>query len=104
MAFNGNEGSVVTLTEAAGWTAAYRNTIKEGDRIAHFFGTNKIQQILDQPGCMGIRIYHGLDENGEKILILVGAAADESDMTNGVIVEVSFPCPPICPGLNPLNS
>ena len=38
MAFNGNEGSVVTLAEASGWTANYRKTIPAGEIIAHFIG------------------------------------------------------------------
>jgi len=104
MAFKGNEGTKVTLSEASGWTAAYRRTIQEGERIAHFFGKDKINEILDQEGCMGIRIYHGIDESSEKILILVGADANEQDMTTGVIVERSVGCPPRCPGKNDLNS
>ena len=104
MAFNGKEGTKVTLSEASGWTAAYRSTIDEGDRIAHFFGKNLINSILDQDGCMGIRIYHGIDESDEKVLVLVGADADEDDMTTGVIVEKSFPCPPRCSSSNDLNS
>lgn len=30
MAFNGDEGSVVTLAEASGWTANYRRTVPAG--------------------------------------------------------------------------
>jgi hypothetical protein len=103
MAFRGDEGEVVTLNDAAKWTANYRATIQHGERIGHFFGMNKINDILNQPGCVGIRMYHGLD-NGEKVLILVGVTADENDMENGVIVERSQPCPPLCSKKNPLNS
>jgi hypothetical protein len=103
MAFNGKEGTVVSLNDAAGWTAAYRATITPGDRIAHFFGKDKINDILNQTGCMGIRIYHGLDANGEKVLVLVGADANEDDMEHGVIVEKSTPCPPRCSKKNALN-
>ncbi len=104
MAFNGNEGSIVTLREAATWTADYRKTISTGDVLAQFYGRNKIQEILDQEGCMGIRIYHGLDDNGKRILILVGADRDENDMVNGIIVEIGPKCPPICSQMNDLNS
>ena len=45
MAFNGNEGSVVTLAEAAEWTANYRKTISEGEKIAHFVGKEKLLKI-----------------------------------------------------------
>jgi hypothetical protein len=104
MSFNGTEGAVVTLREASSWTANYRATIEDGDTIAHFVGTEKIKAIIDQEDCVGIRIYYGIDENGEKNLILVGAAADEDDLVDGIIVEKIVACPPRCSNLNALNS
>lgn len=104
MSFNGNEGSVVTLKQASDWTTEYRSTISPGDTIAQFYGRDKIEQILDQEGCMGIRIYHGIDEDGKRILILVGADRNEDDMETGVIVEKGNSCPPYCGKPNPLNS
>ncbi|MBC6492633.1 hypothetical protein ACFSQD_18315 [Flavihumibacter stibioxidans] len=38
----------------------------------HFVGRNIIEQILNQPNCSGIRFYNGLDEVGQKTLVLVG--------------------------------
>lgn len=104
MSFNGTEGTVVTLNDASGWTANFRATISSGDIIAHFVGKQKINAILEQEGCMGIRIYYGIDDDGEKNLILVGVAADENDMVNGVIVEKLVTCPPKCSTTNALNS
>ena len=104
MSFNGTEGSFVTLREASDWTANYRATISSGDIIAHFFGADKIKDILDQTDCVGIRIYYGIDEYGKKNLILVGAKANEDDMTTGLILERSQLCPPKCSSLNDLNS
>jgi hypothetical protein len=104
MAFNGDEGSVVTLAEASGWTANYRRTIPAGEIISQFVGRNKLMEILNQDGCMGVRIYYGIGDDGKKNLILVGAEADENDMVDGIIVERLFPCPPLCSGRNSLNS
>lgn len=104
MAFDGNEGSVVTLRQAASWTADYRNSTSAGSPLAQFYGRNKIEDILNQEGCVGIRIYHGLDENGKRILILVGADKDENDLVNGLIVELGPMCPPKCSSSNALNS
>ena len=104
MAFNGDEGSVVTLAEASGWTANYRRTIPTGEIISQFVGRNKIMEILNQDDCMGVRIYYGIGDDGKKNLILVGAEADENDMVDGIIVERLFPCPPLCSGRNSLNS
>jgi hypothetical protein len=41
MSFDGNEGKVVSIQEAAIWTAEYRNSIQPGETIAHFIGKNK---------------------------------------------------------------
>ena len=104
MSFDGNEGAVVDLKDASDWTAKYRTTISTGDTIAHFFGKNKLLDILNQTGCKGIRIYYGLNDDGEKVLILVGADKDEDDMTSGVVLDHSFRCPPTCSTSNVLNS
>jgi hypothetical protein len=56
MSFDGNEGKVVTLEEAASWTTNFRNSIQPGETIAHFMGKNKLQEILEQENCVGVRI------------------------------------------------
>jgi hypothetical protein len=62
-----------------------------------------LQELLDQEGCMGIRMYYGLDEHGKKELVLVGADADQNDMTE-LVADLSMPCPSICGVANALNS
>lgn len=104
MAFNGDEGSVVTLAEASVWTANYRRTVPAGEIISQFVGRNKLMEILNQDDCMGVRIYYGIGDDGKKNIVAVGATADENDMTEGVILERFLPCPPRCSGRNPLNS
>lgn len=104
MAFNGNEGSEVTLAEASGWTANYRNTIPVGEIISQFVGKNQLMKILNQEDCMGVRIYYGIGDDGIKNLIAVGAGSDENDMIDGVILERFIQCPPMCPKKNGLNS
>lgn len=100
MAFNGREGGQISLELGAEMTAAYRSA-NPGARKAHFFGKDILNEILNQEGCMGIRIYYGISD-GEKELVLVGADADENDMTE-LVADLSSPCPPICGGGNPLN-
>ena len=96
MSFDGNEGKVVSLEEAAIWTANFRNSIQPGETIAHFIGKNKLLELLEQENCVGVRIYYGLDENGEQNLVFVGADENENDLVNGVIVEYAPKCPPKC--------
>lgn len=104
MAFNGTEGEIVTLSEAAGWTENFRDTIPADGIKGHFFGKDLLNKILEQSECMGIRIYYGLEEDGTKNLVLVGAKANEDDMENGVILERSIVCPPNCGIPSSLNS
>jgi hypothetical protein len=104
MSFDGNEGKVVSLQEAAIWTAEYRNSIQPGETIAHFIGKNKLLELLEQDNCVGVRIYYGLDENGEQNLVFVGADENENDLVDGVILEYTKKCPPACSERNPLNS
>lgn len=103
MAFNGKEAEVFPLDTAAEWTANYRAANPEGRR-AHFFGKDIINSIIAQTGCMGIRVYYALDEDGVQQMIMVGVNAEENDMFNGVIAERALPCPTYCSGGgSPLN-
>ncbi len=103
MSFTGNENHDITLKEAAEWTANYREQ-NVGAIKAHFFGADAIQAILNQPNCVGIRIYYALDTEGAKQLIVVGADARENDLYEGLLAERSKPCPPFCDGSgSPLN-
>lgn len=45
------------------------------DIMAHFVGRNMIEAILAQPGAVGIRMFHALNELGLKQMVLV--AVDE---------------------------
>ncbi|HEY8387021.1 MAG TPA: hypothetical protein VIK74_00375 [Parasegetibacter sp.] len=35
-------------------------------------GRNIIESILAQPGCVGMKIYNAIDENGNKTMVFVG--------------------------------
>lgn len=104
--FNGTEGEPIDLAQAAAWTASYRKT--EAENVegtvtkAHFFGREIVQKLLDQEGCMGIRMYYAHDEKGEKQLLLVGADAEGNDMED-LVVDGSRICPPDCSTGGDLN-
>lgn len=102
MAFDGTEGGEITLSNAANMTAEYRKNNPGGTK-AHFFGRDILNQILEQEGCQGIRMYYGQDEDGNKQLVLVGADSDENDMLD-LVADLSHPCPNACSNPNSLNS
>lgn len=102
MAFDGTEGGQITLENGAEMTAKYRHDYPN-ETLAHFFGKDILEKILDQEGCVGIRFYYGIDEDGQKQIVMVGVDSDENDLTN-LVADMSFPCPNACSTPNALNS
>lgn len=102
--FTGNENHYITLEEASNFTEAYRNQMQEGQTIGGFFGRDAIEAILDQDDAVGLRVYNGMDDQGQEVLVLVGTNKDGDDMYHGKLAERSLPCPPYCGFDNPLNS
>jgi len=59
-------------------------------------GKDILTQILNQPGCVGMRFYNGINEEGQKTLVYVGIDAEGKDLikrtlvqSNGQIVQTS---------------
>ena len=102
MAFNGNEGDFISLKKGAEMTSRYRDE-NPTKILAHFFGNDKLKQLMLQEGAVGIRMYHGIDENGRKQLVLVAADADQNDILD-LVLDLNHPCPNWCSSSNPLNS
>ena len=109
MEYTGDEGVFINHATASKKT---KNHDKHGKRFpqdakAHFFGMNKINEILKQEGCVGIRVYHGLHENGSRGSMMVGVLANGNDIVtpqmgkdaggDGLILDSDFPCPGHCP-------
>ena len=105
--FDPDTGALISLTDAqtmvADWVTLQGGpgAITISNPKSHAYGKNKIQDILNQTGCEGIRFYNGV-ENGNRVILFVGVDANGLDMMNGQIVETGQPCPPFCriPGIN----
>lgn len=104
--FSGKEGSFVPDSLLKKWIQKHQD---HHEVKAHFFGKEILTNILKQPGCMGIRFYHAIDDKGQKALVLVGADAkgvniwSSSKAAKGKLAgpspaagDRSFPCPPYC--------
>lgn len=52
------------------------------DVLAYFVGRNILEQVLAQPGCVGIKFYNAYNEAGQKTLVYVGVNAQGNDMLN----------------------
>lgn len=52
-----------------------------------FVGRNILEQILAQPGCIGIKVFNALNEVGEKTIVYVGVNAEGDEMFNYTVVS-----------------
>ncbi|MGA2384571.1 MAG: hypothetical protein ABSG61_14180 [Gemmatimonadales bacterium] len=93
----------ISLAEAAAHTKRHRDA-KVSDVKAGAFHKDQVLDLLSQTGCVGLRIYYGRDPAGAPNLVLTGIDSADNDLTAGVILEISFPCPPFCGGGNSLNT
>jgi hypothetical protein len=102
MATDKNAGEVITLEEAIDFTHSFQT--RNPDELKSFFvGINKLNLILEQKDCVGLRIYNGLNIKTRKNnLVLVGVDEKGEDITNGIILEELTICPPHCPKSSPL--
>jgi len=57
------------------------------DMVSYHIGRNIIEQILAQPGCVGMRFYNALNEAGKKTLVYVGIDASGKDIVKKVVVQ-----------------
>ncbi len=92
----------ITLTSAAEYTRRYREAAP-GQTKGGAFHADQVRELVEQPGCAALRYYHGLDEAGERNVVLVGVTVDDHDMLEGVLLELRYPCPPYCAQPNVLN-
>jgi hypothetical protein len=92
----------ISLTDAAALTKSYR-TAGISEEWAGSFHKDQVIELLNQPGCVGLRIYYGLHADGKPALVLTGIDKASNDLT-GTILEQSWPCPPWCGTANSLNS
>lgn len=95
-------GNTIPLNDAVEMTANYRRENPLAIK-AWFFGKDMLNEILDPPNCMGIRMYYTLDNDGNKQLMIVGANAKETDMIE-LVANFARPCPELCGFSNSLNT
>lgn len=64
---------------------------------ANAFKKDALLRLLNQTGCVGVRIYHAMQEDGRPCLVLVGLNESGEELLDGELVEFGYPCPPFCP-------
>ncbi len=106
--FTGKEGTFLPEELMKKWMQKH---LDHHETRGHFYGKEFLTKILSQPGCMGIRFYHAINDEGEKTLVVVGADAKGASMwasTHGAKSKGKLrddppgsgdkgkPCPPYC--------
>lgn len=100
---NGNEGSMITRAQANQLMTNYTNSASfaaNGSQEGILFGKNHINAILNQTGCVGVRIYYGksgVKPSDDAHLVIVGTDTSGNDMPNAnFILDLGQPCPSDC--------
>lgn len=78
-------GEEISHELAAEFIKAYQDNYA-GQNKGYQIGRNIIDAILAQPGCVGMRFYYGLNEEGQKTLVYVGLDADGKDLVKRTVV------------------
>lgn len=102
MPFSEDENHAISLDDAKKMTQDYRSAAGTGAFLGGFFGKNAITDILEQPGCTGLRIYNAINGEGKPTFVLVGVKSSGEDITGGELAELAIGCPPFCPGASEL--
>ena len=91
----------IPLAYAAAMTARFRSR-NAGATRGWLFDRRAFDALLAQPGCAGIRLYRGIKDDGSDQLVVVGTDLNGNDLAplssegRALVMELGWPCPPIC--------
>ncbi len=80
-------GAEVGVELGSQMISAYRQA-NPTDTVGYFIGRNILEQVLAQPGCVGIKFYNAYNEVGTKTLVYVGVDNAGKDMLSITSVNV----------------
>jgi hypothetical protein len=86
--FTATAGEEIGLELGAQFISSYRNA-NPTDVTSYYVGRNILEQVLAQPGCVGMRFYNAYNELNEKTLVYVGVSAEGLDILNVTTVNVN---------------
>lgn len=106
--FNPTAGDFISRPDAKAGIDRYKAStaiiVNQGIK-AHYFGSAKITEVMNQADCVGIRIWYGLGPqlgpDMKPQLYIVGVDSEGNDILPAgqeKIVDYSDPCPLVCPG------
>ncbi len=98
--YTGKENHEISLERAKLLANNFKISAKPGDLTAGYFGRNIFEKIMQQEGCVGIRIYNAVSEKGTPTYIIIGVDRNGNDLLSGPVGDVIVPCPPWCGGVS----
>jgi hypothetical protein len=116
----------IPLDDAVELVKRYRTFCGPAAEKGGFFWAEPIRRMLAEPGCVGMRYYHGVDADGKYRIILLGVDSNGRDIVRHISggggraqaggegqaleshamssaplgdsqLENHYPCPPFCP-------
>lgn len=89
---------IIPLAEAEAMTHAYQQDPQfQGLTKACLIDAGAYNDVMNQPGCTGIRTYFAKNSEGKLTIVVVGVDAAGEDMTDGVLLNLANGCPTYCP-------
>jgi hypothetical protein len=103
--FSTTTGKLIPIEDANSLIASHQEATKENESAvdSYYFGRDQIKNLLEQPGCIGIRVHFGMNVLGVQKLVIL--PADEygvninlkNSFGEDVALDWGAPCPPLCP-------
>ncbi len=79
-------GEQISLEMAADFIKTYKEA--HPNEVTGFaMGKTILEEILAQPGCVGMRFYNGINEKGQRTLVYIGIDAAGNDIVKRVMVQ-----------------
>ncbi len=94
---------LISLEEAINLTHAFQNSVEyQNKTIACKINAQAYSLLLNQPECVAIRTYFGLNAVGKVTIVVIGVNIQGNDISNGIILNFADLCPVNCNFTSPL--
>lgn len=90
-------GEFISPDKAKQMIDKFMKSARKGKIDSVLFSREKIEELLAQPDCAGVRIYFAASEDiADAETVVLKAVNKEGLVIENKILEVGSPCPPYC--------
>lgn len=93
----------ISLLDAQALVSRLKDNPVDGVPVSETFNLEIVNAVIGTEGCVSLRIYFGMKEDGSICAILAGADSSGNDLAD-VLGEDGYRCPPVCPTTSSLFS